>query len=923
MDGSNVYYGEKDGLLSDTDEVVVLAKDFGDRAMPDQWPLDVPARYNNRFEIQITDPLNPSESTYAYIFLSSSMTQLNTSYFNINQEDDWVKTPTYTVWHAGHGFQAGLYLHKAAGGDSVNIVERQKFRVIGKISGINEEIAILEEQDGPIKLLGGLASIDAYVGPKEIQYLAGSKIRLHRYLELEYRFSGKVLTQSIDQRGSYKFHTTFYPTFAEWQSGELNIPKISDINIREVRLTTDLRSNAWGMQFYNPYNFDPPLRVDKTGNTYDNTIPWPGDSWHMIVANPADPEKRVNNASLLTVTKIPTVPLYSKGKFYYKDSQSKVAHDTGDEKSWGDTGFQMTGNDIQGAIDFYTASYYLPENLTYSQGETLASQHLNPMEVEVTSQILTYTVAVEQYPAAGGNVSITPQLTEHPAYSTVTILAEPNPGYDFIGWTGNIQSTENPLNIEIQENISLSAHYEPRTHEIAFLSNPQGLSVIVDEAVYTTPTSLVLQEMNSYAIGVSEIVEIDDNQRLIFDHWDPVNDRNFQLTVEGAESFQVNYAEQYYLTIQSDDMVTGQVGMSSQDHWITQGDEVTVSAMPSSNYSFSHWSGDTTSNMPEITFTMYQPWSLTAHFTNAPPLISTADTSMAEDDTLTLALTDLDHWVQDDNTPISSLTFSFSGTDYLEIVTDHDNNLYRIVPQSNWFGQDTVWITVTDPLLASTQAPLTVTVNPMADSPSSFSLLSPEHETGISEWPTVIEFSWQASNDPDPTDTLTYIFELDSSDSFQSLMKISIDNIQTMQYILLWPSHLGDNTYYWRILVKDNTGLVTSCESIFTLTLTTDVNSENQAIPSDFVLKQNYPNPFNGSTKIRYGLPRDEQISITVFNEQGQTVNTLWNDHQKAGYHTIDWHGYDDKNQSVSSGLYIIMLRTGNRKWIKKVMLLQ
>ena len=398
LDNDGVYYGNKDGLLGNLDELVLMAKDMGDPAGPDQWPANAEAQHHERYEIRISDPLAPDETSYAYVFLSPSMEKLNNTYFNINEEEDWVKTPTYTIWHAGHGFQAGLYLHKAAGGDSISIIERQKFRIIGRISAINEEIAILEEQDGPIKLLGGLVSIDVYVGPKDILYLPGHKIRLHRYMELEYRINGKVLSESINKSGSYQFLTTFYPTFAEWQSGELDIPKISDVKIREVRLTTDLRGNAWGMRFYNPYNHDPSIRVDKTGDTYNDDLAWPGDSWHMIVANPEDPDKRVNTATLLTVTRIPTVPTYSHGRLYYKDSQSKVSHDTGDEKSWGDTGFQMTGNDLYGPLDFYTATYYLPENLNYTQGENLAALHLNPLQTDVTSQTLAYSVTVNTEP---------------------------------------------------------------------------------------------------------------------------------------------------------------------------------------------------------------------------------------------------------------------------------------------------------------------------------------------------------------------------------------------------------------------------------------------------------------------------------------------------------------------------------------------
>ncbi|MBN2104802.1 T9SS type A sorting domain-containing protein [bacterium] len=921
LDGSDVYYGEKNNHLDGTDEIVFLARDLGEKAPEQFWPSDLLAQHQNRYEILVADPVNTDETGYAYIFLSNSLETLNDSYFNINQDEDWVKTPTYTVWHDTHGFQGGLFLHRAAGGDSINIIERQKLRVIAKIS--SDEFAIKEEQDGKISIFNGLGSIDAYVGPRDIQYISGGTVRLHRYLELEYRFKGKVLTYNLDHQGSYKFLTTFYPTFAEWKSGELEIKEISSVDIRKVRITTDLGPNALGMKFFNQYNNDPPLRIDQTNDSYDDTIPWPGNSWYMIVANPEDPDKLVNQATLLTITKIPSVPRNSNGSLYFKDTDSKVKYDTGDKESWGDTGFQMSGNSLKGTIDFYTASYYLPENLSYTQGENLASLHLNPLQLNITPQVKTYRLFVNFNPSSGGKADISPELANHPAYSLITVTAVPYPGYDFIGWTGQIESDENPLSFEIEDNTTLIAHFEPIMHDITISSDPQGLSFTADETLFSTPETFSWQESTMHSIQIDSIIEENSSYRLAFLSWDPVNTRNFQFTVDTDSQFTASYFGQYKLTAESEDILTGQVSLSSQDSWFNQGTSAVCLAIPAPDYRFSHWSGDTTSNLPELTLTMDQSWSVTAHFINAPPIIIAADTSVAEDDTLKLTCSDIERWVQDDNTPVSSLKFSFTEPEYLTAKYDSATCILNITPALHWSGKDTVWITAADPLGASTTAPMTITVNPVPDPPSSFALLKPENETGMTEWPTTIEFTWCAAVDPDPNDTLTYIFELDSSHTFQSPVKIHIENIQWMQYILLWPDYLGDNTYYWRVLAKDKSGLVSLCESPFSFGLTTNVVASSQAVPKDFLLEQNYPNPFNSSTTIRYGLPRNEQVTLVVFNSYGQMVKTLFKGNQKAGYHTVLWHGCDDRGGTVSSGMYMIVLQSENRKWVKKVLLLQ
>ena len=42
---------------------------------------------------------------------------------------------------------------------------------------------------------------------------------------------------------------------------------------------------------------------------------------------------------------------------------------------------------------------------------------------------------------------------------TVSVRAIPNPGYEFIGWSGDASGTSNPLSIRIESNISVTAQF--------------------------------------------------------------------------------------------------------------------------------------------------------------------------------------------------------------------------------------------------------------------------------------------------------------------------------------------------------------------------------------------------------------------------------------------------------------------------------
>jgi len=90
------------------------------------------------------------------------------------------------------------------------------------------------------------------------------------------------------------------------------------------------------------------------------------------------------------------------------------------------------------------------------------------------------------------------------------------------------------------------------------------------------------------------------------------------------------------------------------------------------------------------------------------------------------------------------------------------------------------------------------------------------------------------------------------------------------------------------------------------------------ARPSQFSLEQNYPNPFNPTTKIRYSIPQDNQVSLKVFNSVGQEVATIFEGYQQAGNYIV---GYDAAG--LASGIYMYQLQTGSVTLTKKFILMK
>ena len=65
-------------------------------------------------------------------------------------------------------------------------------------------------------------------------------------------------------------------------------------------------------------------------------------------------------------------------------------------------------------------------------------------------------------------------------------------------------------------------------------------------------------------------------------------------------------------------------------------------------------------------------------------------------------------------------------------------------------------------------------------------------------------------------------------------------------------------------------------------------------------MSQNYPNPFNPSTTIRYAVPVESKVSISIFNLLGQEITTLVSGVESAGYHEVQFNG-----MNLSSGVYL------------------
>ncbi|MDZ7399000.1 MAG: lamin tail domain-containing protein [candidate division KSB1 bacterium] len=94
-------------------------------------------------------------------------------------------------------------------------------------------------------------------------------------------------------------------------------------------------------------------------------------------------------------------------------------------------------------------------------------------------------------------------------------------------------------------------------------------------------------------------------------------------------------------------------------------------------------------------------------------------------------------------------------------------------------------------------------------------------------------------------------------------------------------------------------------------------------LPTEFSMGQNYPNPFNLVTEIRYTLPKETMVKLTVHNMMGQRVTTLIQKKQAAGCYQVCWSGVDESGKQLPSGVYFYRIEASQFSAVRKMLLLK
>lgn len=96
------------------------------------------------------------------------------------------------------------------------------------------------------------------------------------------------------------------------------------------------------------------------------------------------------------------------------------------------------------------------------------------------------------------------------------------------------------------------------------------------------------------------------------------------------------------------------------------------------------------------------------------------------------------------------------------------------------------------------------------------------------------------------------------------------------------------------------------------------VNQYSSEVQKKYTLQQNYPNPFNPETKVRFNIPKEGFVKITVYDLLGKEVKVLVSNDLKAGSYVTDWNASGNP-----SGIYFYKLESRGYIETKKMILVK
>jgi hypothetical protein len=337
-------YTTENGLLDANDEMVFMAMDLGEQATPSEWIADADSRTYARYEVKVTNPLNPAEQGWAYVCRSATLLPASADYVSWDAGANRIMAGTYVAGFAPaiHPGVDSLELN----GSGVDALDRTKIRIRATChlpspfpsipwtfteETLPSQPGVTPDIDGPVRVGGGTTA-----------------------------------------SGSWSYYS-IYQVRAVVDVASFQAPDpCTSIDINWIRMSNDwLDPASTGMAPAIYYDDNTLAGVMIDGNP-DSVASAPTNTWKQISGA---------QGSAVQVADV-TLAGGSIGN-YYLDDQTMDAGDTGDQQSFGDAGFRVDSPSGQVAVGLTT---YVLAPSQPNVGAIYHSYQNNPLEISTAGQ---------------------------------------------------------------------------------------------------------------------------------------------------------------------------------------------------------------------------------------------------------------------------------------------------------------------------------------------------------------------------------------------------------------------------------------------------------------------------------------------------------------------------------------------------------
>ena len=229
------------------------------------------------------------------------------------------------------------------------------------------------------------------------------------------------------------------------------------------------------------------------------------------------------------------------------------------------------------------------------------------------SQSCVYTLAVNISPSGSGTVTRNPDKNTYCPGEQVTLTASANSGYTFSSWSGVDSSSGTTAYVTMNGNRTVTANFSQScVYTLAVNISPSGSGTVTRNP-----------DKNTYCPGEQVTLTASANSGYTFSSWSGVDSSSgttAYVTMNGNRTVTANFSQScvYTLAVNISPSGSGTVTKSPSKNTYCSGEQVTLTAIPNSGYTFSSWSGVDSSSGTTAYVTMNGNKSVTANFSTSP-----------------------------------------------------------------------------------------------------------------------------------------------------------------------------------------------------------------------------------------------------------------------------------------------------------------